>query len=119
MWKKLYYKIKTNDWTAIAVWADVNHHVNVLDWMLTVPSYKYYIRTYILKQLNIIEKLWIKKRKTKSAIQLFNFIHNHRYAIIHNIIPGFAIALSNKLEEFASEDPDLFGSYKKSIFSSA
>ncbi|HSW76367.1 MAG TPA: hypothetical protein VLG50_04955 [Candidatus Saccharimonadales bacterium] len=120
--KKLYYKLKVGDWTAIAVWADYHDNVTILKWMMMLKEYKMYLINNIKKYLNILSTVYNRKEKIKVLIQMYNFIYNHRYAFTHYILgENFTNTVKIKLDELQQETPepelkDMFESYKQSIF---
>jgi len=120
-WKKLYYKLKAGDWTAIVVWADYHHNVDVLQWMMTLPEYRQYLIQNIKNEyLKRIAQLKYKRQKQKVTIDLFNFIYNHRYAMKRHLFsPNMVNTIINKLDELILLEPelkDIYQSYKQSIF---
>ena len=103
-WKKLYYKLKFQDWTAIMVWADVNNISNLIDWILKQKEYKAYFNDEIRMYIRLT-RFQHGKERLNTVIMLFNFLYNNRFRVMSLKIenPRFYQAIINKLYEFIEE----------------
>jgi hypothetical protein len=120
-WKKLYYKLKYQDWTAVMVWADINNFNNLIDWILQQQEYKNFFYNKFRMYLHMTEHQRNKLKKTKVVIMLYDFFYNHKIMVRNLEVekPLTYQLIINKLIEFIETEPelaDMFKLYLKNIF---
>ncbi len=92
--KKLYYKLKYQNWTSIIVWADQT----LLNWITDQSDYIKFFKNYVFQSLRLI--ILSEDESIIVATQLFNFIYNHRFIL--DISPDFKKSVKEKLIAFST-----------------
>lgn len=115
-WKKLYYKLKYKDFTAIVVWAQKNEYSDILDWLSHQKDYLNYFKYNFGKFLDSSENQ-SGKTQVKIIINFLNFLYNNKIFI--DVYPEFRSTIKKILTNYALYVPqikDIMKVYMKSIF---
>ena len=113
-WKKLYYKLKYQDWTALIVWAEVNNYTTLVDWIIKQETYKTFVQSNMDK---LIKQFWrVPYNVVESTlIKRYNFICSHKSYFLMGTLSEKSIRKS-LISGSKSTDSDVYKMFYRQLF---